>query len=91
MGCFGDQGWYPIGSIMWAYEYELPVKVMMTYTKLNSVDTIIGCGGTLWFKNNRIATFGAGVEVCHRSQFEIVGENGLISVDDQVGGFGRTG
>ncbi len=67
MGCFGDQGWYPIGAIMWAYEYELPVKVMMTYTKLNSVDTIIGCGGTLWFKNDRIATFDAGVEVCHRS------------------------
>ena len=52
---------------MWAYEYELPIKVMMTYTKLNSVDTIIGCGGTLWFKNNRMATFDAGVEVCHRS------------------------
>jgi D-xylose 1-dehydrogenase (NADP+, D-xylono-1,5-lactone-forming) len=27
LGCFGDQGWYPLGAIMFSYNYELPVSV----------------------------------------------------------------
>ncbi|MBX3178320.1 MAG: Gfo/Idh/MocA family oxidoreductase [Candidatus Hydrogenedentes bacterium] len=91
MGCFGDQGWYPIGAIMWLYNYTRPERVQMNYVSKNTVDTIVGCGGTLWFPGGRIATFDCGVELPHRSQWEAVGETGLIRVDDQVGGQGRTG
>lgn len=91
MGCFGDQGWYPIGAILWAYGFELPTKVQMTYTSLNKVNTIVGCGGVMWFKGNKMATFDAGAEMAHRSQVEIVGTDGVIKIDDLVGGQGRSG
>ena len=91
MGCFGDQGWYPIGAILWAFGYALPERVQMNFVSKNTVDTIVGCGGTLWFSDGRMATFDSGCELPHRSQFEIVGETGLIRVDDQVGGQGRSG
>jgi len=38
-----------------------------------------------------MATFDAGCEAPHRSHFEIVGEKGVIKVEDLVGGQGRTG
>lgn len=91
MGCFGDQGWYPIGAILWLYNYDLPERVQMTFVSKNTVDTIVACGGTLWFTGGRMATFDCGVELPHRSQFEAVGETGLIRVDDLVGGQGRSG
>ena len=68
MGCFGDQGWYPISAILFAYDFELPEKVMMTHKRLNKVDTIVSCSGTLWFSNGRMASFDAGCELPHRSQ-----------------------
>jgi len=64
---------------------------MMTYTKKNKIDTITSCAGTLWFSDGRMASFDAGCEAPHRSQFEIVGEKGVIKVEDLVGGQGRTG
>eukprot|EP01090_Pellita_catalonica_P023711 TRINITY_DN9917_c0_g1_i1.p1 TRINITY_DN9917_c0_g1~~TRINITY_DN9917_c0_g1_i1.p1 ORF type:complete len:226 (+),score=32.76 TRINITY_DN9917_c0_g1_i1:1-678(+) len=89
MGCFGDQGWYPVGAIMWAFNYELPVKVQATYVNLNKVDTITSLGGTIWFSGNRIATFDCGAESSHRAFFELSGSEGNIRVNDQVGGGGR--
>jgi len=91
MGCFGDQGWYLISAILFGFGFELPTKVMMTYTKKNKIDTITSCAGTLWFSDGRMASFDAGCEAPHRSQFEIVGEKGVIKVEDLVGGQGRTG
>eukprot|EP00440_Ansanella_granifera_P050135 gb/GFBE01054337.1/.p1 GENE.gb/GFBE01054337.1/~~gb/GFBE01054337.1/.p1 ORF type:complete len:370 (+),score=77.12 gb/GFBE01054337.1/:1-1110(+) len=91
MGCLGDQGWYPIGAILMAFNWDLPTKVLVTYTKLNNVDTIVACGGTLWFEGDRMATFDCGCMLAHRSQCEIVGTKGVIKVDDLVGGQGRTG
>jgi predicted dehydrogenase len=91
MGCLGDQGWYPINAILWSFGYELPEKVQMTSVSKNSIDTIVACGGTLWFSGGRMATFDAGCELAHRSQLETVGDAGLIRIDDLVGGQGRSG
>lgn len=91
MGCFGDQGWYPISATMWSFGYELPERVQMTFVSKNSIDTIVACGGTLWFSDGRMATFDAGCELAHRSQVETVGDAGLIRIDDLVGGQGRSG
>jgi len=91
MGCLGDQGWYPLSAILWAYNWELPEKVMATHTTLNTVDTIVACTGTIWFSGGRSAHFDCGCTSAHRSQFEIVGERGTIRVDDLVGGQGRSG
>ncbi|WP_203300407.1 Gfo/Idh/MocA family protein [Marinobacter sediminum] len=91
MGCFGDQGWYPISATLWSFNYELPEKVQMTHVSKNSIDTIVACGGTLWFSGGRMATFDAGCELAHRSQVETVGDAGLIKIEDLVGGQGRSG
>ncbi|KAM3130927.1 hypothetical protein pb186bvf_016950 [Paramecium bursaria] len=90
-GCLGDQGWYPIISILFAYDFELPQRVQLTFTQKNKVDTIIQASGFLQFSNNRIAYFDCGVTVAHRSNLEIIGENGVIRVDDLVGGQGKSG
>jgi xylose dehydrogenase (NAD/NADP) len=47
MGCLGDQGWYPLSAILWAFGWELPEKVEATSTTLNKVDTIVACSGTV--------------------------------------------
>ena len=91
MGSLGILGWYPLSVILWAYNWELPEKVMASHTTLNTVDTIVGLVGTLWFKGGRSAQFDCGVMTGHRSQYEIVGENGNICVNDFVGGQGRSG
>jgi predicted dehydrogenase len=91
MGCFGDQGWYPISAILWAFDYERPVKVMMTSTQLNTLDTIVASTGAIWFAEGCVAFFDCGCTSPHRAQFEIVGDAGAIRVEDLVGGQGRSG
>jgi D-xylose 1-dehydrogenase (NADP+, D-xylono-1,5-lactone-forming) len=60
MGCFGDQGWYPVGAIMWAFRYEKPERVQMLTTKLNKVDTIIEATGIIHFAGGRVGLFDTG-------------------------------
>uniref|UniRef100_A0A7S3GGH1 Oxidoreductase n=1 Tax=Palpitomonas bilix TaxID=652834 RepID=A0A7S3GGH1_9EUKA len=91
MGCLGDQGWYPIGAILFAKRYVAPVAVRLDTWELNRVDTIVGATGTVFFEDGSTGVFDCGATSCHRSQFEIVGENGTIRVEDQVGGQGRSG
>merc|ERR1719240_882060 len=64
---------------------------MAVSTTKNTVDTIVACRGVLWFADGRTGYFDCGVTSAHRSQFEIVGAQGVIKVDDLVGGQGRTG
>jgi len=84
-------GWYPLSAILWAYDWELPERVIATSTTLNTVDTIVACSGVLYFSGGRIGFFDCGCTRAHRSQYEIVGDAGSIRVDDLVGGQGRTG
>ena len=91
MGCLGDQGWYPLSAILWAFGWELPERAMATSTTFNKVDTIVACHGVLFFKGGRVATFDCGATAAHRSQYEIVCEHGVVKVDDLVGGQGRSG
>lgn len=91
MGCLGDQGWYPLSAILWAFGWIQPEKVMCTHVTLNKVDTIVACAGTLWFPGNRSAVFDCGCTAPHRSQYEIICETGTIRCDDLVGGQKRSG
>lgn len=90
-GVFGDMGWYPTTATLMAFGWELPEKVMATHTRLNKVDTIVECCATFWFSGGRSAVIDCGATMAHRSQYEVVGETGIIRVDDLVGGAGRTG
>lgn len=91
MGCLGDQGWYPLSAILFAFNWEMPERIMATHTTLNTADTIVACSGVLWFSGGRSAVFDCGCTTAHRSQVEIVGETGTVYIDDLVGGQGRTG
>jgi len=91
MGVLGDMGHYPLTAILWAFNWEMPVKVQAVFTKLNKIDTIIAIEVMLWFSGDRRAFFDVSAECPHRSQYEIVCEKGVIKVDDLVGGQGRSG
>lgn len=91
MGCLGDQGWYPLSAILWAFGWIQPEKVMCSHVTFNKVDTIVACSGTLWFPGNRSAVFDCGCTAPHRSQYEIICETGTIRCDDLVGGQKRSG
>eukprot|EP00927_Polykrikos_kofoidii_P007666 TRINITY_DN13153_c0_g1_i1.p1 TRINITY_DN13153_c0_g1~~TRINITY_DN13153_c0_g1_i1.p1 ORF type:complete len:364 (+),score=57.24 TRINITY_DN13153_c0_g1_i1:139-1230(+) len=90
-GMLGDSGHYPISAILLAFNWQLPTKVQALHTKKNKVDTIIEIDAFLWFRDGGVAILDTSCERCHRSQFEIVCEKGVIKVDDLVGGQGRSG
>jgi len=90
-GMLGDSGHYPVSAILWAFDWQLPTKVQALHTKKNKVDTIIECDVFFWFADGAVAIMDTSCERCHRSQFEIVCEKGVVKVDDLVGGQGRSG
>ena len=90
-GMLGDSGWYPVSAILWAFGWKLPSRVQVLHSKKNRVDTIIECDAFLWFPCGGVAVMDTSCERCHRSQYEIVTDNGMIKVDDLVGGQGRSG
>lgn len=90
-GVLGDMGWYPTTAVLMAFGWELPEKVVATHTTMNTVDTVVECCATMWFSGGRSAVIDCGATMAHRSQYEIVGEKGVIRVDDLVGGQGRSG
>jgi len=90
-GMLGDSGHYPASAILWAFGWQLPTKVQAMHTKKNAVDTIVECDAFLWFPDGGVAILDTSCDRCHRSQYEIVCEKGVVKVDDLVGGQGRTG
>jgi len=91
MGMLGDSGHYPISVVAWAFGWVLPVKIQATHTTFNSVGAIIECDAVLKFADGGRAVIDTSCLLAHRSQFEVVGEKGVLKVDDLVGGQGRSG
>jgi len=60
--------------------------VKCTFSLKNKVDTYIQFSGQIEFSGNRFAQFDCGYTLPHRSYVEIIGEKGVIRVDDLVGG-----
>lgn len=90
-GMLGDSGHYPVSAALWAFNWQLPIKVQALHFKKNKVDTIIECDAFMWFPDGGVAIIDTSCLRPHRSQFEVVCENGVIKVDDLVGGQGRSG
>eukprot|EP00537_Pseudo-nitzschia_pungens_P013782 CAMPEP_0172387510 /NCGR_PEP_ID=MMETSP1061-20121228/4801_1 /TAXON_ID=37318 /ORGANISM="Pseudo-nitzschia pungens, Strain cf. pungens" /LENGTH=458 /DNA_ID=CAMNT_0013117161 /DNA_START=10 /DNA_END=1386 /DNA_ORIENTATION=+ len=91
MGMLGDSGHYPVSAVAWAFGWELPTKVRVVHAKRNTVGAIIEIDAVLWFEDGGRAFIDTSCELPHRSQFEVVCDNGVLRVDDLVGGQGRTG
>eukprot|EP00929_Paragymnodinium_shiwhaense_P102300 TRINITY_DN654_c0_g1_i1.p1 TRINITY_DN654_c0_g1~~TRINITY_DN654_c0_g1_i1.p1 ORF type:complete len:361 (+),score=80.92 TRINITY_DN654_c0_g1_i1:71-1153(+) len=90
-GMLGDSGHYPVSAILLAFGWQLPSKVQVLHCKKNRVDTIIECDAFLWFPCGGVAIMDTSCERCHRSQFEVICEKGVVKIDDLVGGQGRSG
>ena len=85
LGCLGDIGWYCIGAALWAANYELPYKaVALPDPKLNPDGVPLRCGGTLCWRDGRIAVFDCGFDAPLRQRLELAGSNGSVIVDDFV-------
>ena len=70
---------------------DIGTTIARQWFDVDKVDTIVACQGVLFFRGGRVATFDCGCTTAHRSQYEIVCEEGVVRVDDLVGGQGRTG
>ena len=85
LGCLGDIGWYCICAALWAADYELPYKVVaLPDPKLNSDGVLLRCGGTLCWRDGRIAVFDCGFDAPLRQRLEVAGSNGSVILDDFV-------
>ena len=71
-----------MGGILFGFDYEQPVSVKCLFSRKNTIDTYIQFAGYLEFSDGRFGYFDSGFTLAHRSHFEIIGENGVIRVDD---------
>lgn len=80
-GCLGDLGYYCIRAILWAFG-DLPVQVFATARYYRDVD--FNLSGTLWFRDERMASFDCGFDIGNRRWFEIAGTQASLICDDFV-------
>jgi len=85
-GCLGDLGWYTTRNILWAFNYELPTKVVGFSKRYPSTvenkKAIINFDAFLTFSNGRIASFSCSFEESQRQSSEIIfGDNHILIKD----------
>jgi predicted dehydrogenase len=80
-GALGDVGWYCVRATLWAFG-GLPAKVWATARYDRDVD--MNLSATLWFGENRMATFNCGFDTTWRKWFEVAGTKGSLVCDDFV-------
>ena len=80
-GCLGDLGYYCIRAILWVFA-DLPVKVFATARYYRGVD--FSLSGTLWFRDDRMASFDCGFDTVVRRWVEVAGTQASLVCDDYV-------
>lgn len=80
-GALGDLGWYCIGQILWAYDFELPVSVLGKGYIDPLTGALLDCSCILNFSKHRTATFDCSLRDVTRQSFELVGADKLIRCD----------
>ncbi|KAL9651706.1 hypothetical protein ABK040_009321 [Willaertia magna] len=83
-GALGDLGWYCCRNILWAFNYELPEKVLGISTKALNSDAISSFEAILLFKGNRRATFNCSFVESWRQGTEFVFPFNSIQYNDFV-------
>ncbi|KAH9295381.1 hypothetical protein KI387_038969, partial [Taxus chinensis] len=57
-GALGDLGWYCIGAILWANDYQMPQGVTAHPEPiLNEAGVITACGASFFWQDGRAANF----------------------------------
>ncbi len=80
-GCLGDLGYYCVRCILWAFD-DLPTQVFATARYYRDVE--LNLSGTLWFEDERIASFDCAYDTASRRWFEVAGTQASIVCDDFV-------
>lgn len=58
LGALGDVGWYTIGAVLWAADFELPKSVTaLPGPVFNKAGVILSCGASLYWEDGKVATF----------------------------------
>eukprot|EP00913_Durusdinium_trenchii_P028413 g26641.t1 len=80
-GSMLDLGWYNIRATLWAFA-EMPKRVWGTAEWYRDVD--MSFSGTMWFDDNRMASFDCAFNTGMRKWFEVAGTTGSLVCDDFV-------
>jgi xylose dehydrogenase (NAD/NADP) len=78
-GSLLDVGCYPVYGIRWAFGAE-PVRVYATVRYDHGVDVEVT--GLVWLEDGRVGTFDCGFVLPLRQWLEVVGTEGVITVND---------
>lgn len=90
LGALGDIGWYCIGSILWATNYELPHSVTALPDIIkNSDGVILSCSGSLHWDNKdntetRTAIFHCSFFANVSMELAVTGSKGSVHLDDYI-------
>lgn len=85
LGSLGDVGWYCIRSILWAADYELPMKaIALEGTVKNDAGVIMSCGSSLVWKDGKVATFYCSFLAHLTMELSVIGTNGSLHLSDFV-------
>ncbi len=80
-GSLGDLGWYCVRITHFAFG-DLPERVFATARYVNKVD--VSMSATLWYSDERMASFDCGFDTVMRQWFEIAGMKNSLVCDDFV-------
>ncbi|KAK3028235.1 hypothetical protein RJ639_037569 [Escallonia herrerae] len=86
LGALGDAGWYCIGAIMWAMNYQPPSTVTaLPSISRNSSGVILSCIASLhWEKEAVVATFFCSFLAHESMDLAISGSNGSLHLEDFI-------
>ncbi|EPS62894.1 hypothetical protein M569_11890 [Genlisea aurea] len=86
LGALGDQGWYCIGSILWAADYSLPKSVLAIRDAalLNPAGVIMACSASLHWENGNTATFHCSFFASLAMDLSVVGTAGSLHLHDFI-------
>ncbi|KAJ4967414.1 hypothetical protein NE237_019263 [Protea cynaroides] len=86
LGALGDAGWYCVGAILWAFDYELPKTVTaFCGPVLNEGGVILECGSYLQWEEGKTATFHCSFLSNLTMAITALGTTGTLQVHDFVG------
>ncbi|KAH7683564.1 D-xylose 1-dehydrogenase (NADP(+)) protein [Dioscorea alata] len=85
LGALGDLGWYCIGAILWAVDYQLPSSTTALPTvPSNKSGVILACAASLQWDDGKVATFHCTFLCNTAMDISIQGTSGSLHVADFV-------
>ncbi|GAV68670.1 GFO_IDH_MocA domain-containing protein/GFO_IDH_MocA_C domain-containing protein [Cephalotus follicularis] len=85
LGALGDAGWYGVGAILFAADYELPKTVTALHGPVfNEAGVILECGASLLWEDGKVATFNCSFLTNLTMDITAIGTKGTLHLNDFV-------